>query len=43
MQHVNSIRSVKILDQLMAGDLDINIEEHYQLCSKEITKLYTVL
>ena len=26
----------------MAGDLDINIEEHYQLCSKEITKLYTV-
>lgn len=33
---------VDILDRMMEGDLDINIEEHYQLCSKEITKLYTV-
>ena len=33
---------VQILDRMMEGDLDINIEEHYELCSKEITKLYTV-
>ena len=33
---------VHILSRMFKGDLDINIKEHYQLCSKEITKLYTL-
>lgn len=33
---------LKIIDRMMEGDLDINIEQHYEVCSKEITKLYTV-
>lgn len=33
---------VQILNRLNDGDVDINIEEHYQDCSKELTHLYTV-
>lgn len=33
---------IKILERLKDGDVDIIIEDHYQLCSKELTKLYTV-
>ena len=33
---------IKILERLKDGDVDINIEDQYQLCSKELTKLYTV-
>lgn len=33
---------LEILDRMMNGDLDIDIQEHYQVCSQELTSLYSV-
>ncbi|CAG9333893.1 unnamed protein product [Blepharisma stoltei] len=33
---------LEILDRMMNGDLDVDIEDHYQVCSQELTSLYSV-